>query len=104
MKTKEQIKHGAMRYVRQDLVPLMGTGNGILLEAFAPAVIDANLKKYLEKEWLNSTELVSDGSVDVEAAYRLLKNAASGKWPIEMFGFSFRESDLDKLYQYIVEA
>lgn len=93
-----------MRYVRQDLVPLVGGGTGILLEAFAPAVIEGNLRKYLSGGWLASTDLIKDGMVDVEAAYRMLKTAASGKWPMELFGFSFREADLDKLYQYITEA
>jgi hypothetical protein len=28
----------------------------------------------------------------------------SRRWPIELMGFRFSESDLDKLYQYIKEG
>jgi hypothetical protein len=100
----EQVRRGAMKYVTMELVPLMSTGKGILLEALAPSVIDANLKKYIAKDWLAGTNLVEGNTVNAEEIYKLIKVTAAPKWPVELFGFKFTESDLDKLYSYIKEA
>ena len=100
----EQVKRGAMKYLSREMVPLMEKGKGILFEVFAPAVIDANLKKYMAADWLQSTGLVDGMNVEIEEMYRLVKQGASGKWPVELLGFRFSESDLDKLYQYIKEG
>ena len=100
----EQIRRGAMNYVSRELAPLMGTAKGILLEALAPAVIDANLRKYAEKEWLNGTGFIEGNTANVDEIYRLVKLSASGKFPIELAGFKFTEADLDKLVRYIREA
>ena len=50
MKSIEQVKRGAVSYISKEIAPLMGTGKGILIEALAPTVIDANIKKYASKE------------------------------------------------------
>ena len=100
----EQIRHGAMNYVSRELAPLLGTPKGILLEAFAPSVIDANLRKYAGKEWLAGTGFVDGNMVNLDEIYRLLKLSANGKWPMEIAGFKFTETDLDKLVNYIREA
>lgn len=100
----EQIRRGAMTYVTRELAPLMGTGKAILVEALAPAIIDANLKKYITKDWLVGTGFVEGNTVNVDELYRLIKVSASGKWPIEIMGFKFNETDLDKLIQYIRES
>ena len=93
-----------MNYVSRELAPLLGTGKGILLEAFAPAIIDANLQKYAGKEWLAGTGFVDGNMVNVDEIYRLVKLSAAGKYPIEIAGFRFTEADLDKLVRYIREA
>ena len=100
----EQIRRGAMKYLSRELVPMMDKGKGILVEVFAPAVIDANLKKYMAADWLQSTGLVEGTSANVDEIYKLVKQGASGKWPVELMGFRFSESDLDKLYQCIKEG
>lgn len=104
MVNMEQIRRGAMKYLSRELVPMMDKGKGILVEVFAPAVIDANLKKYMEADWLKGTGLVDGLSANVEEIYKLIKQGASGKWPVELMGFRFSESDLDKLYQCIKEG
>ena len=104
MVNMEQIRRGAMKYLSRELVPMMEKGKGILVEVFAPAVIDANLKKYMEADWLKGTGLVDGLSANVEEIYKLIKQGASGKWPVELMGFRFSESDLDKLYQCIKEG
>lgn len=93
-----------MTYVSRELAPLLGTAKGILLEALAPAVIDANLRKYAGKEWLAGTGFVDGNMVNVDEIYRLLKLSANGKYPVEIAGFKFSEADLDKLMTYIREA
>ena len=100
----EQIRRGAMNYVSRELAPLLGTPKGILLEAFAPAVIESNLRKYAEKDWIAATGFVDGNMVDIDEIYRLIKLSANGKWPIELAGFKFTENDLDKLAKYIREA
>ena len=104
MKSIEQVKRGAVSYISKEIAPLMGTGKGILIEALAPTVIDANIKKYASKEWLSGTGLIDGANVNVDEVYKLIKNAASGRWPVELFGFRFTEADLDKLMNYIREA
>ena len=54
----EQICRGAMKYVTRELVPLVSSGKGILLEAFAPAVINANVKKYMSSSWLDGKKII----------------------------------------------
>lgn len=104
MKSIEQVKRGAVNYISKEIAPLMGTGKAILLEAMAPTVIEANIKKYAGKEWLAGTGLVDGPNVNVDEIYKLIKNAANGRWPVELFSFRFTESDLDKLINYIREA
>ena len=100
----EQIRKGLVNYINRDIVPLAPKAVGIGIAAFAPVVAEAKLKELLASPLLNGTGLVDGNSVDIDAAMRLLKPAAEGKWPVEMFGFTFTESDLDKLYRYIKEA
>ena len=100
----EQIRRGAMKYITAELVPVMEKGKGILVAAFAPTVIDANLKKYLALPWLREAGLTEGTSADVDEIYKLIKQGANGKWPVELLGFRFSESDLDKLYQCIKEG
>lgn len=100
----EQIRRGAMTYVTRELTPLMPAVKGALVEAFAPAVIDANLRKYVGKEWLEGTGFVEGNTVNVDELYRLFKLTASPKWPMEIVGFKFSEADLDKLINYIREG
>ena len=100
----EQIRRGAMTYVTRELTPLMPAVKGALVEAFAPAVIDANLRRYIEKEWLEGTGFVEGNTVNVDELYRLFKLSASAKWPMEIMGFKFNEADLDRLVNYIREG
>lgn len=98
----EQIRKGAMKYVVMELVPQMSAVKGVIFEAFAPDIIDVNIKKYMAT--LDGTNLVSGNTVNVEEMYRRLKLTAAPKWPMELAGFKFSESDLDRVYQYIREA
>lgn len=100
----EQIRRGAMNYVSRELVPLMSPFKGALFEAVAPDVIEANLRKYVGKEWLDGTGFVDGNMVNVDELYRLFKLSASPKWPMEIIGFKFNEADLDKLINYIRES
>ena len=100
----EQIRKGIVNYINRDLVPLAPKAIGIGLAAFAPMVAEAKLKEVMAHPLLSGTGLIDGNSVDIDRIVQLLKPAADGKWPIEMFGFTFTESDLDKLYRYIKEA
>ena len=100
----EQIRRGAMLYLAKEIVPLTSQGKGILLSAFAPAVMDAYIKKLVAMPWLEDTGLLSGAEVDIDEVYKLIKTAAASKWPIELMGFRFSESDLDKLLRYIKEG
>ena len=104
MKTKEQLKRGIMRFVSNELAPKMSVWAGIALEAFAPAVIEAKIETLLSTGWLSGTAFVNGNTVNVDEVYKALKTAAASRWPFEMFGFQFTESDLDKVYTYIREA
>lgn len=99
----EQIRKGIARYIAQELAPQMSVAKAVALEAFGPTVIEGKLRK-LAGEWLEGTELMDGGSINVGEAYRLFKQASSGRWPMEIMGVRFSESDLDKLYQYIKEG
>lgn len=100
----EQIRRGTLAYISREIVPILGTGKGILVEAFAPALLDANLKKLMGSELVTSTGLVDGASADVDEIYKLVKAAAAGKWPVELMGVRFSETDLDKLYRHIKEG
>lgn len=100
----DRIRRGIMAYVNAEIIPIMDAGKGILVAALAPRVIEANLKKYVHLDWLDGTGLVDGDTVDVDEVYKLVKASSAGKWPVELFGIRFNESDLDKLYRHIMEV
>lgn len=104
MKTKEQLKRGAVRFIVNELAPKLPAWKAIAVEAFAPQVVEAKLGEFFSGGILAGTPFVQGEHLNEEEAYRAIKEAASGRWPFELFGFQFSESDLDRLYQYIREA
>lgn len=100
----DQIKRGIVQYINRDLAPLAPKALGIGLAAFGPVVVESKMKQFFSTSIFAGTPLVDGNVVDIDEVMRLLKPAAEGKWPIEMFGFTFSESDLDKIYRYIKEA
>ena len=98
----EQIRRGASTYIAKELTPLLPTWQGVLVEALAPGVIDAKLKELAGMKLFSG--FMDGASVDVEEIYKQLKVTASGRWPMEVYGFRFNEADLDKLYRYIKES
>lgn len=100
----EQVKRGAVTYVSKELAPLLPTWQGVLVEALAPTVIEAKLKELLAGKLLAGTSLVDGANVNVDEVYKLVKNTAMGRWPLEIAGFRFTEADVDKLYRYIREG
>ena len=95
----KKLENNISAYILEELVPQMPTTTGIGFGAVAPFVVRAKIKQYFSM--LQGTELVEGESIDAEALYRELKKSSQNKWPLEMFGFTFREGDLDKLYTYI---
>lgn len=104
MTSHDRIRRGIMAYMTAEILPLMDPLKSILIAALAPRVIDANLKKYTHMDWLEGTDLVDGDTVNVDDVYKLIKSSAAGKWPIELFGVRFNESDLDKLYRHLMEV
>ena len=100
----EQARRGAMTYVSKELAPLMPTWQGVLVEALAPAVIDAKLKELTNGKLLAGSGLVDGATINADEIYKLVKNTAMGRWPFEVAGFRLTETDLDKLYRYIREG
>jgi hypothetical protein len=100
----EQIRRGAVMYVTKELAPLMPTWQGVLVEALAPAVIEAKLRAALNGKLLDGTGFVDGATVNVDEVYKLVKNTSMGRWPMEVAGFKLTEADLDKLYRYIREG
>ena len=98
----EQIRRGASTYVTKELAPLLPTWQGVLIEALAPGVIDAKLKELVGMKLFSG--FVDGATVNVDEIYKQLKTTASGRWPMEVYGFRFNEADLDKLYRYIKES
>lgn len=103
MVSYEKVKNGISVYIMQEIAPLLPAGKGILVQAFAPVVIEANLKRYMGSEWIMGTGLVDGAMVNIDEIYKLLKTAAVGRWPVEFLGFEFNETDLDKLFRFIKE-
>ena len=104
MTSIDRIRRGAMSYITAEILPIMDPGKSILVAALAPRVLEANLKKYTQLDWLAGTGLVDGDAVDVDEVYKLVKASSAGKWPIELFGVRFNESDLDKLYRHLMEV
>ena len=100
----EQIKRGVVSYINQDLVPVVPKALGIGLAAFGPVVVESKVRELAASGLFSGTNLVFTEGVDIDEIMRLIKPAANGKWPIQMYGFTFSEADLDKLYRYIKEA
>jgi hypothetical protein len=99
----EQIRRGAEKYIAAELSPKMNELKAAAMEAFVPTVIEGKIRVFVEG-YLQGTPLVEGNSINIEEAYRLFKPTMSRRWPIELMGFRFSESDLDKLYQYIKEG
>lgn len=100
----DQVKRGAVAYVSKELAPLLPTWQGVLVEALAPVVVEAKLKELLGGKLLAGTPLVDGATINVDEVYKLVKNTAMGRWPMEISGFRFTEADVDKLYRYIREG
>ena len=100
----EQIKRGIINYINRDLAPLAPKALGIGMVAFGPTIVESKMKQFFTDGVFVGTPLMDGNMLDVEEAIRLWKPAADGKWPIEMFGINFSESDLDKIYNYIMKA
>lgn len=100
----EQVRKGVLMYVAKELAPLLPTWQGVLIEAMAPPVVDAKMRELMSGKLLAGTGLVDGATVNVDEVYKLFKTAATGKWPMEVYGFRFMETDLDKLYRYIREG
>lgn len=104
MTSVEKIVAGANKYIAAEIAPLLSVPKLVAVTALAPVLIEANIRRYMGSEVLSGTGLTDGTGVNVDALYPLIKNAASGKWPMEIAGIKFSESDLDKLYNYIKEA
>lgn len=104
MVSLEQVRRGAVTFVAKELAPLMPTWQGVLVEALAPAVIEAKLRELMSGKLLVGTGFVDGATVNLDEIYKLVKNTAMGRWPIEVAGFKLSEADLDKLYRYIREG
>lgn len=100
----EQVRRGILTYVNKELAPLLPTWQGVLVEALAPVVLDAKTKEILNGKLLAGSGLVDGATINVDEVYKMVKNTALGRWPMEIAGFRFTESDLDKLYRYVKEA
>jgi hypothetical protein len=95
-----RVMENVAAFVDEDLVPKMPKLEGIAFAAMAPFVIRSKVPGLLKLA--HGTELVDGENVDVDRLYQEFKMKSAGKWPVEMFGFTFREDDLDKLYRYLV--
>lgn len=104
MVSYEQIRRGIISYINRDLAPLAPKAVGIGIVAFGPSIIDAKIKQLFSSGLLNGTGIIDGNTIDIDEVMRLLKPAADGKWPVDLFGFKFTEADLEKLYHYIKEA
>ena len=98
----EQVRRGILTYINRELAPLLPTWQGVLIEALAPSVLDAKTKEILNGKLLTGTGLVEGSTIN--EIYRSLKVSAQGRWPMEVAGFRFSDSDLDKLYRYVKEG
>ena len=87
-----RIMENAAVFVDSELIPKMPKLEGIAFAAVAPFVLKAKIPGLLKLA--NGTELVDGENVDLERLYREFKDKSRGKWPIELFGFTFREDDL----------
>lgn len=99
MVSMSRIMETAMSFVDNELVPKMPKLEGIAFAAVAPFVLKSKIPGLLKLA--NGTELVDGDNVDVDRLYQEFKIKSQGKWPMQMFGFTFREDDLDILYRYI---
>lgn len=95
-----RLENNIYEYINEELVTRMPALSGALFATAAPFVVRAKIRQYFPL--FKDTEIVDGESVDVEALYHEFKRSMSGKFPVEMAGFTFRESDLDELYRYIV--
>lgn len=104
MENIERIKKGIAAFIDKEMFPVMPKTRGILFSAFAPVYIETKSKEILQNPTIKEMGFVENDGVDVDKVYRLIKEKASGHWPLEVAGFKFSESDFDKLYRYIKEG
>lgn len=99
MITRQKIEEGAQAYVLDALVPRMPTLSGVLFATAAPFVIRAKINQVLPL--FDGTELVNGELIDIDKLAADFRRNMSGKWPVEMAGFKFTETDLDELMRYV---
>lgn len=104
MTSREHLRQGIVTYINREVAPKAPKALGIGIVAFGPVIVEAKLNQFLTGGLLEGTPLQQENTVDVDQVYQLLKPAAAGKWPIELFGIQFYEPDLDKAYRFIKEA
>lgn len=104
MENIERVKRGIALFIDKEVFPAMPKVQGILFAALAPVYIETKSKELLQNATLKDMGLVENDEVDVDKVYRLIKEKASGHWPVEIAGFKFTESDFDKFYRYIKEG
>jgi hypothetical protein len=97
-----RIEQNLSSFIDNELTPQMPRLEGLAFAAVAPFVIRARLPGLMRM--IQGTELTggeAGENVDIDALYRAIKAKSNGKWPIELAGFKFYETDLDKLYAYL---
>ena len=100
----DQVCKGIVTYIHKDLAPLTPKPVRYGLIAFAQTVVEAKMKKFIASGVFDGTPLIDGNMIDIDGVVAMYKAASTDGWPMEMYGFTFRESDLDKVLHYIQEV
>lgn len=110
MVSVDRLQSGIQKYVDNAMLPKM-TGAQRWIVAVAVGLYADKLPQILqqcaENPMIKSLGIISPDGVEVETAYKYLKQAAksgSATFQVPLLGsLTFSESDVDMLYQFIVQ-
>lgn len=100
----DQVCKGIVTYIHKELAPMASKPVRFSLIAFSQVVVEAKMKKLLASGLFDGTPLIDGNMIDVDGAVALFKAASVNGWPMDLFGVTFHESDLDKVVHYIQEV
>lgn len=105
----ERVINGIARYLDREIYAGMNDWQEVIARiAISRMLGNKNLENMLNSPYMRTFAIIdTDGNVDVDGLYRDLKTYISNKGKIEVefpiFGkFTFKESDVDNLYNCIM--
>ena len=104
--TTEQIQIGVSNFTENEIAKKT-TGMNKFMVYFVMPLISKKIAHYIDSFSDNpaTKELFNDNKeIDIDTVYNMAKNAIRKSGQFVLYGIIFNETDIDKLYTYIVQT